>query len=290
MTEWRGSMVALVSPFKNGSLDFAAVDELVEWHIAEGTAVLCPAGCTGEAATFSHDEQIALVRHVARKASGRVRVMGGGGSNNTREAVELTKRVKDAGADAVLSITPYYNKPTQDGLVRHYEAIAEQADFSVCLYNVPGRTGVNMLPETVIRLAKDPRVIAIKEASGSLDQVSTIVNQSDLTVLSGDDSLTLPMLAVGATGVISVAANVVPKLMAQLVESFLDGRPDVAREIHHRIFPLCKAMFCESNPIPVKAALARMGKIKNELRLPLVPLSEKGAPIVEQALKALELV
>lgn len=290
MAEWRGSMVALVTPFTNGSIDFNAIDELVEWHIREGTAVLCPAGCTGEAATFTHDEQIAVIHHVADRVAGRILVMGGSGSNNTREAIELTKRVKDAGADAALVITPYYNKPTQDGLVRHYEALAEAADFPITLYNVPGRTGTNMLPETVIRLAKDPRVIAIKEASGSLDQVSAIINGSDLTVLSGDDSLTLPMLSVGAKGVISVVANVVPGLMAQLVNSFLEGNAAGAREIHHRIFPLCKALFCESNPIPVKAALACMGKINNELRLPLVPLTDSARPAVEGALHELQLI
>lgn len=290
MIQWRGSMVALVSPFSHGNIDFDALSELVEWHIHEGTAVLCPAGCTGEAATFTHDEQIAVVRHVADQAKGRVPVMGGSGSNSTREAIELTRRVRDAGADAALIICPYYNKPTQDGLVRHYEAIAEATDFPVCLYNVPGRTGVNMLPETAIRLSKDPRVIAIKEASGNLDQVSAIINGSDLTVLSGDDSLTLPMLAVGAQGVISVAANVAPKLVAQLVESFLDGRADEARRLHHRLFPLFKAMFAESNPIPVKASLALMGKVENELRLPLTPLTDTVRPAVEQTLRDLQLI
>ena len=290
MTQWRGSMVALATPFSNGNIDFDAISALVEWHIAEGTAGLCPAGCTGEAATFTHDEQIAVIRHVVEQANGRVPVMGGSGSNSTREATELTCRVRDAGANAALIISPYYNKPTQDGLVRHYEAIAEGADFPICLYNVPGRTGSNMLPDTVIRLAQDARVIAVKEASGSLDQVSAIINGSDLTVLSGDDSLTLPMLSVGAQGVISVAANVVPRLMAELVESFLDGRPDRAREIHHQILPLCKAMFCESNPIPVKAALAMMGKVANEVRLPLMTLSEAGRPVVEQALTDLQLI
>lgn len=290
MTEWRGSMVALVSPFSNGNIDFGAIDDLVEWHVAEGTAVLCPAGCTGEAATFTHDEQIAVIRHVVERADGRMPVMGGSGSNSTREAAELTARVKDTGADAALIITPYYNKPTQEGLVRHYETIAETADFPLVLYNVPGRTGVNMLPATAIRLARDPRVVAIKEASGSLDQVSEITSGSDLTVLSGDDSLTLPMLSVGAKGVVSVAANVVPGLVAQLVASFLDGNAGVAQEIHQRIYPLCKALFCESNPIPVKAALNMMGKIRNELRQPLVELTEPGRQTVQNALKDLQLV
>ncbi len=290
MAEWQGSMVALVSPFTNGSIDFAAIDDLVEWHISEGTAVICPAGCTGEAATFTHDEQIAVIRHVVDQAAGRVPVVGGSGSNSTREAVEMTKRVKDVGATAALIITPYYNKPTQEGLVRHYEAIAEAADFPIVLYNVPGRTGINMLPDTAIRLAKDARVVAIKEASGSLDQVSAIINGSNLTVLSGDDSLTLPMLGLGAKGVISVSANVVPGLMAQMVNSYLEGNAAGAREIHHRIFPLFKAMFCETNPIPVKCALAMMGKIKNELRLPLLELTAESRPAVESVLKDLQLL
>lgn len=290
MNDWRGSMVALVSPFRDGRLDFGTISDLVEWHIAEGTAVLCPAGCTGEAATFTHDEQIAVIQHVVKRVNGRIRVMGGSGSNSTREAIELTRRVKDTGADAALIICPYYNKPTQDGLARHYEAIAEATDFPIVLYNVPGRTGVNMLPATAIRLAKDPRIVAIKEASGSLDQVSEIINGSDLTVLSGDDSLTLPMLSVGAQGVISVAANVVPKLIATMVTSFIEGDAAAARAIHHRVFPLCKALFTESNPIPVKAALAMMGKIPAGVRLPLVELSEAGRPVVEQALRDLELL
>lgn len=290
MADWRGSMVALTTPFTNGSVDFGVVDDLVEWHIQEGTSVLCPAGCTGEAATLSHDEQIALIGHVVDKAAGRVLVMGGSGSNNTREAIDLTKRVRDVGADAALIISPYYNKPTQAGLVAHYEAIAEAADFPIVLYNVPGRTGVNMLPETAIRLAQDARVVAIKEASGSLDQVSAILNGSDLTVLSGDDSLTLPMLSVGAKGVVSVAANVVPALIAQLVQNFLDGNAAAAREVHHRVFPLFKAMFCESNPIPVKAALAMMGKINNELRPPLAPLSDAHHSTVKGVLADLQLV
>ena len=290
MSEWRGSMVALVTPFQNGSIDFAAIDQLVDWHIEEGTAVLCPAGCTGEAATFTHDEQIAVIRHVVEKVAGRIPVMGGSGSNSTREAIELTKRVKDTGANAALIITPYYNKPTQDGLVQHYEAIAEGADFPLVLYNVPSRTGINMLPDAVLRLAQDPRIVAIKEASGSLDQVTAIVNGSDLPVLSGDDSLTLPMLAVGGTGVISVSANVVPRLMAEMVSAFLDGNAAAAREIHHRIFPLCKALFCETNPIPVKAALAMMGRIGEEIRPPLTVLTEQSRPVVMAALQDLQLV
>lgn len=275
-----GSIVALVTPFKTDyEIDFDAYGRLIDWHIAQGTNALVPCGCTGEAATLSHDEQKRCIKFTVERVGGAIPVIAGAGSNNTKEAIGLTKFSKEAGADAALLITPYYNKPTPAGQIAHYTAIAQACDIPIVLYNVPSRTGVNMLPETVAKLRKSiENIVAIKEAAGNVDQVSQILNQSDITVLSGDDSLTLPMMSVGATGVISVAANVVPDKMAALCARFAAGDLEGARTLHYELLPLFKGLFIETNPMPVKAALAQMGLIENVLRLPLTPvLPETGA-------------
>lgn len=285
-----GSMVALVTPFKNGEVDESKIPELVEFQLSKGTDVICPCGCTGEAATLTHDEQITIIQIVVEAVAGRAKVVAGTGSNSTEEALRLTRRAKEAGVDGALIITPYYNKPTQHGLVAHYKRITTSVDLPLMLYNVPSRTGVNMLPETVAELSRVDKVVAIKEASGNVDQVSTILNLCDITVLSGDDSLTLPMLAVGAKGVVSVAANVAPGEVAALVDSFNDCNMDEAQRIHYQLLPLFKALFCETNPIPVKRALSMMGLVENELRQPLTQLSAENEPRLRSVLEELGLL
>ena len=288
---FRGSFVALVTPFKsNFGIDFDAYGRLVDWHLKEGTDGIVPCGCTGEAATLTHDEQKQCIRFVVERVAGRAPVMAGTGSNNTAEAISLTRFAKEAGADAALLITPYYNKPTPAGQIVHFTMIAEAVNIPIVLYNVPSRTGTNMLPSTVAALSKIPSIVAIKEAGGSVDQVSQIVSECDITVLSGDDSLTLPMMAVGATGVVSVAANVMPGKVASLCAGFLSGKVEEARRIHYELLPLFKALFIETNPIPVKAALSRMGLIENNLRLPLTPMLPEKFAQLEAVLKQLGIV
>lgn len=287
----RGSHVALVTPFKtNSEIDFDAYGRLVDFHLSGGTDGIVPCGCTGEAATLSHEEQKKCIRFVIERVAGKVPVMAGTGSNNTAEAIALTKFAKEAGADSALLITPYYNKPTPAGQIAHFKAVAEAVDLPIVLYNVPGRTGTNMLPQTIATLSKVPSIVAIKEAAGSVDQVSQILCECDITVLSGDDSLTLPMMAVGATGVISVAANVVPSKLAALCRLFAEGDTAGAKALHYELMPLFKALFIESNPIPVKAALARMGLIENNLRLPLTPMLPDKFAQLEPVLKQLGLI
>ncbi len=288
---FRGSMVALVTPFKdNLDVDFEAYGRLIDWHIEQGTDSILPCGCTGEAATLTLDEQEACIRFALERVAGRVPVIAGTGSNNTREALRLTKFAKEAGASAALLITPYYNKPTPAGQIAHYSTIAEAVDIPIILYNVPGRTGTNILPETVAALSKVRNIVAIKEASGSADQTSQIRSLCDITVMSGDDSLTLPLMALGATGIISVAANVVPAKMAALCSEFDKGNLEKARTIHYELMPLFKALFIETNPMPVKAALARMGMIGNNLRLPLTPMLPEKFTALENVMKDLKLV
>ncbi len=288
---FEGSMVALVTPFtESGQIDKEKVGQLIEFHISKGTDVIVPCGCTGEAATLTHDEHKDIVRYVVEKVAGRLKVIAGTGSNSTAEALGLTQCAKEVGADGALMITPYYNKPTPAGMYEHYRTIAEKVDIPIVLYNVPSRTGRSMLPETVAKLNKIDNVVAIKEASGSMDQVSNILNLCDITVLSGDDSMTLPILSVGGKGVISVVAKVVPDLMADLVHSFLKGDAEKATQVHRRLFPLCKALFYETNPIPVKRALSLMGMIENELRLPLVPMSEQNEARLKKALQDFGLI
>ena len=272
---FKGSFVALVTPHNSdGSIDEKRFRELIEFQIENGTDGIVPCGCTGEAATMAFEEQKRLIKITLETVNKEVPVIAGTGSNNTREALELTAYAKKAGADGALLITPYYNKPTPEGQYRHYEKIAKEAGIPIVLYNVPSRTGISMLPETVARLSKVDNIVAIKEASGSLDQVSKILSLCDITVLSGDDSLTLPMMSVGAKGVISVAANVMPEEVADMVELALEGKYEEARKIHFKLMPIFKGLFIETNPIPVKTALSLMGKIDPNWRLPLCEMTE----------------
>jgi len=279
-----GSIVALVTPFKEGKIDFPKLDELVRRHIDAGTNGIVPCGTTGESATLSHEEHEQVIGAVVRAADGRIPVIAGTGSNSTSEAIRLTRFAQESGADGALLITPYYNRPTQEGLYRHFAQVAAETDIPLVLYNVPSRTGVNMLPETVIRLSELKNVVGIKEATGNIDQAVEILRAADLDVLSGDDSMTLPLMSVGAVGVISVAANVVPEMMVDLVDLAADGDYKAARELHLKLFPVFKALFLETNPIPVKAAMEIEGLIQGELRL---PLSEISAPNREKLAKAL---
>jgi len=271
-----GSYVAIVTPFRNGTVDEKALGDLIEWQIERGTNGIVPCGSTGESATLTHEEHdrvIALTVEVARR---RVPVIAGTGSNATHEAIRLTKHAKSVGVDAALLVTPYYNKPTQEGLFQHYEAIARAVDLPLVLYNIPGRSVVNMTPTTVARLSKITNIVGIKEASGNLSQMSDVIAACGdrFVVLSGDDALTLPLMAVGGKGVISVTANVAPAETAEMVSAALKGDWDRARRAHYRLLPLSNAMFLETNPIPVKAALAMMGRCADELRLPLTTISE----------------
>lgn len=286
-----GSIVALATPFKKSyDVDFDAYGRLVDWQIEQGTDGLVPCGCTGEAATLSHEEQKQCIKFVVERAAGCVPVIAGTGSNNTREALELTKYAEEVGATGALLITPYYNKPTPAGQIAHFTTIANAVKFPIMLYNVPSRTGMPILPETAAELSKVENIVAIKEAGGSVDQVSQIRCLCDITVLSGDDSLTLPMMAVGATGVVSVAANVAPAKTAGLCAEFRKGNLDAAQKLHYELMPLFKALFLETNPMPVKAALARMGLIENILRLPLTPMRPEPFAKLEAVLKQLGLI
>ena len=282
-----GSLVAIVTPFKNGAVDETAYRELIEFQIANGTHGIVPCGTTGESATLSHEEHERVVALTVEVVNRRVPVIAGTGSNATDEAIAFTAHAKRAGADGALLITPYYNKPTQEGLYQHYAAVARAVDLPLILYNIPGRTSVNMTPATIARIAKLPNVVGIKEGSGSLGQVSEIIHQcgDDLTVLSGDDPLTLPMMALGAKGVITVTANVAPKDMAALVNAALAGNFAGARASHFKLASLFSALFYETNPIPVKEALAMMNKIEPELRLPLTPLSSDNRERLRQVMK-----
>lgn len=269
-------MVALVTPFRNGRIDEETVRKLVDRQIENGTDILVPCGTTGESATMSHDEHKSTMSLVVEHVAGRVPVVCGAGSNCTEEAVGLFQHAKKVGANGLLVVTPYYNRPTQEGLYRHYEFLAKKVDIPIVLYNVPGRTGVSLAPETVARLAHIPQVIAIKEASGNLDQASNIIQACDLSVVSGDDSLTLPIMSVGGRGVISVTANVDPRRVKEMVEAALRGDYAKAREVHYALLALSKALFIETNPIPVKTALALMGLIEKDIRLPLCEMAAEN--------------
>ncbi|MEM1305354.1 MAG: 4-hydroxy-tetrahydrodipicolinate synthase, partial [Planctomycetota bacterium] len=252
-----------------------------------GTNCVCPVGTTGESPTLSHDEHERVIGFVIERIAGRCKVMPGVGSNSTAEAVRLTKFAEKAGADAALQVAPYYNKPTQQGFYEHFKALAEATPLPQCLYNIPGRTGKNIEPETIARLAEVPNVTLVKEATGSLDQASQILNTTDLTVLSGDDSLTLPLMAIGASGVISVVGNLVPRDMIALVAAAAAGDMAAARERHHQLFPLCRDMLgLATNPIPVKAAMKLLGRDSGELRLPMTPLEKPLAEKLGQSLMA----
>jgi 4-hydroxy-tetrahydrodipicolinate synthase len=283
-----GSMVALVTPFKNGQVDEPALRALVRSQIEGGTDALVPCGTTGEGATLTAEEHVQVVRACVEEAKGRVPVIAGCGSNDTRRTIETVQRAREAKADAALVVTPYYNKPTQEGLFRHFEAVAKQGGLPVVLYNVPSRTSVDMTAETVARCAKVPGIVGVKEASGSIVRIAEIRAAgvpADFAILSGDDMFTLPTLAMGGHGIISVVANVVPKDMAALVDAFNGGNLKSAQAAQTKFSNLVKAMFCETNPLPVKYALSRMGRCGPELRLPLVPISEAGARKVDEAMR-----
>lgn len=284
-----GSMTALVTPFKDGKLDLKSFVAHVEWQIAQGTSALVPCGTTGENPTLSREEQLEVIKVCIKTAAGKVPVIAGTGKNDTRETIELTKAALELGADAALVVTPYYNKPTQDGLYRHYMAVADAVDIPIVLYNVPGRTGVNMLAETVARCAENPRIIATKEASADLVQAAEIHRfcGSKIAVISGEDALTFPLICQGAVGVISVTSNVVPAEMAKLCKLSAAGDLAGARALHLKLLPLMKVLFIESNPAPAKAALAKMGRMSAECRLPLAPMADANRAKVEATLRDL---
>ena len=273
---FKGSYVAIVTPFKNGKIDEKKFRELVEFQIKNGTDGIVPAGCTGEAATFSHDEQKHMMKLTCEIVNKRVPVVAGAGSNNTAEAVGLTKYAKKAGCQGALSIMPYYNKPTPEGQYRHYEAIAKSADIPIMIYNVPSRTGISIKPETVARLSSIENITAIKEASGSLDQVSQILAMCDITVLSGDDSLTLPLMVMGGKGIISVSANLFPKEMSELCTHCLNGDFEKARSIHYKLLPFFRVSFIETNPVPIKTAMRLAEFAAGPLRSPLCDLQPEN--------------
>jgi 4-hydroxy-tetrahydrodipicolinate synthase len=270
-----GAFTAIVTPFKNGGFDEAAYKELIRFNIEGGVSGIVPCGTTGESPTLSHDEHKRVIEVAVKEIAGQVKVIPGTGSNSTEEAIELTLHAKKIGADAALMVSPYYNKPTQEGLYRHFSKVAETADLPVVLYNIQGRTAVNIENATVARLAKLPNIVGVKEASGNILQMSEVIRLCgpDFDVLSGDDQMTFPLMALGGKGVISVATNIIPDKMSALVSHMLAGRIDEARSLHFEIFELCQAMFVETNPIPVKAALALMGKIQMEFRLPLCEMA-----------------
>lgn len=286
---FRGSYVALVTPFANGRIDEKKVRDLVEWHIEQGTSGFVPAGTTGESATLDHKEHARVIELVVKASRGRLPVIAGAGSNSTAEAIALTKEAKALGADAVLSVNPYYNKPTQEGLKAHFLAIAKAVDIPIVLYNIPSRTGVSLAPSTIEALAKSSkRIVGVKESTGSMDQATEVraLCGTDFCILSGDDSLTLPLMSLGASGVISVAANLVPKDVAHLCEMALAERFDEAEAIHRKLYPLVKALFVETNPMPIKAAMKEAGLLKHEeLRLPMVTVTAESRSKIKAAMK-----
>lgn len=288
-----GAMTALVTPFKNNRLDEDAYRALIEWQIGEGIHGLVPCGTTGESATLSHDEHKRVIEICIDQARGRVPVLAGSGSNNTEEALSLTLFAQEAGADGALLITPYYNKPTQEGLYRHFSAIARAVKIPLVPYNVPGRTGCNMLAPVLSRLAREfSNIVGVKEATGDMRQGSEVMEQCPpvFSVLSGDDLTAFPLLALGARGLISVTSNIAPGRVAAMYNSFANGQMDVARDWHYKLFPLNRAMFMVSNPIPVKTALAMMGKMEKEMRLPLYPMTQEQEEELAQVLREQKLI
>lgn len=273
---FKGAIVAIVTPFKDGEVDEEALRKLIEFQIENGTDGIVPCGTTGESATLSHEEHERVIEIAVEVVNKRVPVIAGTGSNSTREAIRLTKHAYEVGADGALMVSPYYNRPTQEGLYQHYKAVADEVPIPIFPYNVPSRTGSNILPETVARLSKISNIVGIKEATGDLKQVSRVIElcDDDFIVLSGDDFTVLPLLAVGGKGVISVTSNVAPADMAGMIDAFEAGDLLRARELHYKMFPLMSALFFETNPIPAKATLAMMGKIEYELRLPLPKMSD----------------
>jgi 4-hydroxy-tetrahydrodipicolinate synthase len=274
---FQGSIVAMVTPFRNGKIDEPKVKELVELHVKNGTDAIVPCGTTGESPTLSHDEHRHMVELTVATAAGRIPIIAGTGSNATAEAIDLTKHAERAGANGALVVNPYYNKPTQEGLYRHFRAVAEATALPILVYNIQGRTAVNIETDTMARLARDcPTIVGVKEASGSLDQMSQVILACgpDFSVLSGDDNITLPLLAIGGRGVISVIANIVPRETSEMVHAALEGDWKRSRELHYKLFPLARAAFLETNPIPIKEAMAMAGMIEPEFRLPMCRMGD----------------
>jgi len=293
-----GSIPAIVTPFKkNGDLDLPALEKVVQYQLDGGVDAIVVAGSTGEAATLNEEEYVTVVKTVVKKVAGKVLVIAGAGSNDTKKAVNFSLLAKSAGADGLLHVTPYYNKPTPNGLVLHFKEIAKAVDMPIIIYNVPGRTGSNVAPSVIVRIAREvPEVVAVKEASGSLNQMMEIINEvakngpKDFVVLSGDDVLTLPLISLGGKGCISVVCNEVPKLFSDMIHCALEGNLEEAKKMHYQMLPLMNMNFIESNPIPVKAAMSMMNFIENSLRLPLTTIEEKNKLAVEKVLKDLKLV
>jgi 4-hydroxy-tetrahydrodipicolinate synthase len=282
-----GLSVAMITPFRDGQVDFDALGRQVEFQIEAGTTCLCPAGTTGESPTLSHPENERVIAAMVEAAAGRIKVMGGTGSNSTEEALHLTRCAAQAGADAALVVAPYYNKPTQEGFFLHFKALAEAVEIPICVYNIPGRTSKNIEPETFVRMAQLPNITMVKEASGSMDQASRILAETDLTVLSGDDSLTLPLMALGARGVVSVVGNIVPRDMIAMMAAFDSGDIAEARRWHNKLFPLCRDMLSlATNPIPIKAAMKMLGRDTGELRMPMTSLSPEQEAKLRTTLSA----
>ena len=286
-SDFAGLSVAIVTPFKDGKLDLDTLRQQLEFQIEAGTNCVVPCGTTGESPTLSHPEHERLISETIQIAAGRVKVMAGTGSNATSEAISLTQWAAKEGANATLQVAPYYNKPTQEGFYHHYKAISESVDIPICVYNIPGRTGQNILPETIARIGEFDNVTMVKEATGSLDQASQILELTNLTVLSGDDSLTLPILSVGGEGVVSVVGNLVPQDMISLVTAYKEGRVQEAADWHRRLFTLCRDLLSiASNPIPLKAAMQELGRDTGELRLPMYPLNSAQREILKKTLSA----
>ena len=289
---FKGSIVAIVTPFKKGKFDEKAYGDLIEWHIAQGTNAIVPCGTTGESSTLEYKEHYRVIDFAVKAVNKRVPVIAGTGANSTAETIEITKHAKKSGADAALLVAPYYNKPTQEGLYRHYKTVAKEVNIPIVLYNVPGRTAVNILPSTVARLSEIKNIVAIKEASADMKQVSEIIRLcgDNITVISGDDFTTFTLFALGGKGVISVSANIAPKEVSTMCSLMLKGDYDKARKFHYKLEPLNAAMFIETNPIPAKTALAMMGKIKEEFRLPLCEMAPANKEKLKKTLKSLKLI
>ncbi len=281
-----GAMVALVTPFQEGEIDFQTLDELIDFQLAGGIDAIVPIGTTGESPTLTPEEHKQVIERIVQAVGGQVPVIAGAGSNSTAEAIEYTEYSKKVGADATLQVGPYYNKPTQEGFYQHFKAIAEEVDLPMVLYNIPGRCGAGMTPETIARLAEIENIVAVKEATGSMDQASEIAARCDITIISGDDSLTLPLASIGGKGVISVVANIVPTDVKAMTDLILEGDLVSARQWHKKLFTLCKSMLTlATNPIPIKAAMAMLNMASEELRLPMTPLEEDKKAILKKTLE-----
>jgi 4-hydroxy-tetrahydrodipicolinate synthase len=285
--QFAGLTVAMITPFRDGEVDYEALGRLVEFHVEQGTDGLLPVGTTGESPTLSHEEHERVIASVVEHARRRIKVMAGTGSNSTAEAIRLTKFAARVGADAALMVAPYYNKPTQEGMYLHYKAVAEAVDIPIVVYNIPGRTGKNIEPETMARMAEIPNIVAVKEATGSMDQASQTMALCKLTILSGDDSLTLPLLSIGGRGIISVVGNIVPADMKALISAYDAGNTAEALKLHRKLFPLCRDMLgLATNPIPIKTAMKILGRDTGEMRLPMCPMDAAGEKKLADSLKA----